>query len=384
MHAVGGVAGLYIRVKDTKSRSWFYRYRIGGERKVMGLGGFPDLELGEARDKVRDLKKLIEKGIDPLQTKRDIRSKLIAEREARITFEEAAMKYIDAQKLQWKKDKQRKLWENTLKLYAYPAIGKMRVRDIEVTHIFDLLDKIWDTKTETASRLRMRIESVLDWATVRKYRTGDNPARWKGNLNKLLLSPGKVTKKGHFKALPYKEIGKFILALQKQDGIAARAFEFLILTATRSGEVRGAVWDEINLAEKVWIIPAERMKAGKAHRVPLSDRAIQILKALPRMAEVDYVFPSSRNKPLSDMALSMITRRMDVGAVPHGFRSTFRDWAAEETDYQNIVAEMALAHTIGNKVEEAYRRGDLFDKRKAMMEDWSQFCAKVLDQEAKT
>ena len=243
-----------------------------------------------------------------------------------------------------------------------------------LSHVVKILEPIWNTKTETATRLRGRIESVLDWATVRGFRHGENPARWKGHLDKILPKPSKVTKVEHHVALPVDDIGAFMAELRKREGVAARALEFAILTAARSGEVRGATWSEIDLDSGVWIIPGERMKAGREHRVPLSEGAIKLLQALPRFGHTDLVFVAPRGGMLSDMTMTAVMRRMEVDAVPHGFRSTFRDWAAERTAYPRDVAEMALAHTIGDKVEAAYRRGDLFEKRCRMMADWAAFC----------
>ncbi|MBL8454248.1 MAG: site-specific integrase, partial [Zoogloea sp.] len=251
------------------------------------------------------------------------------------------------------------------------------VGDVALPHVLKILEPIWTSKTETASRLRGRIESVLDWATVRGYRTGDNPARWKGHLDKILPAPGKVSKVEHHEAVAVEAIGAFLHALRRKEGMAARALEFLIFTATRSGEVRGATWSEIDLEGRTWTIPPERMKGKKEHRVPLSDQALSLLAGLPRFAGTDLVFPSPRNKVMSDMTLTALMRRMKREEVPHGFRSTFRDWAAERTNYPREVAEMALAHIIGDKVEAAYRRGDLFEKRARMMAEWASFCEMV-------
>ena len=265
-------------------------------------------------------------------------------------------------------------WTNTLEAYAFPVVGKMACADIALPHVLKILEPIWMTKTETATRLRGRIESVLDWATVRGFRKGENPARWKGHLDKILPAPGKVAKVEHHDAVALDDLGAFLHDLRQRDGIAARALEFLILTAARSGEVLGAIWAEIDISARVWTIPPERMKASKEHRVPLSDTAVRLLESLPRFAGNDLVFPSPRGLVLSDMTLTAVMRRMKREEVPHGFRSTFRDWAAERTNYPREVAEMALAHTIGNAVEAAYRRGDLFEKRARMMQEWAKFC----------
>lgn len=378
---VGGVAGLGINVLKSGSRSWVLRCRIGGKRRDMGLGGYPDVTLADAKTAARAARALIAQGIDPIDRRQAARSKLAADQASAISFRQAATQYIETHEGGWRNPKHTQQWHNTIETYANPTIGNLPVRDIEVAQILAVLEPIWKTKTETASRLRGRLESVLDWATARGFRTGPNPARWKGLLDNLLPAPGKIAKKDHHRALPYAELSKFMAALTKQDGMGARALEFTILTACRSGEVRGAKWDEFELETGVWTVPATRMKAGKEHRVPLSDAALSIVNVQKANAFCEYVFPSSqraRNSetegaPLSDMTLSAVLRRMKVDAVPHGFRSTFRDWCAEQTDYPRDVAEMALAHAIGNKVEAAYRRGDLFGKRKQMMQDWATY-----------
>jgi integrase len=254
----------------------------------------------------------------------------------------------------------------------------MLVRDIGLPQVLKVLEPIWTTKTETATRVRSRIESVLNWATVRQYRTGANPARWRGHLDNQLSRPSKVAKVAHHKALPIDAVPGFLAALRAHDGTGARALEFAVLTAARSGEVRGATWPEIDLDNAIWTVPAERMKASKEHRVPLSSAAVDLLKALPRIEDCELLFPSTKKKPLSDMTLTAVMRRMKVDAVPHGFRSSFKDWATERTGYPREAVEMALAHAIGDKVEAAYRRGDLFDKRRRLMGDWAKFCGTVL------
>lgn len=378
---VGGVAGLAINVTASGSRSWILRYQVGGKRKDKGLGGYPDVTLAQAKELARAARTKISHGIDPIEDGRAARSKLIADQTAAITFKQAATQYIDTHEEGWRNAKHAQQWRNTIETYANPTIGKILVRDVGLAQILAILEPIWRTKTETASRLRGRIESVLDWATARGYRTESNPARWKGLLDKLLPTPGKITKTDHHKALPYANLPEFMKLLKAQQGIGARALEFTTLTACRSGEVRGAKWDEFDLNSGVWTVPAGRMKAGKEHRVPLSSLALSIITEQKKLAFCDYAFPSSHKSklsefqgaPLSDMALTAVLRRMKVAAVPHGFRSTFRDWCAEQTDYSREVAEMALAHTIGDKVEAAYRRGDLFDKRKQLMQDWADY-----------
>jgi integrase len=294
-----------------------------------------------------------------------------------LTFEQCASKYIAVKSAEWSNAKHAAQWAATLATYAYPVIGPIMVRDVELPQVKAVLDPIWTTKTETATRVRGRIEAVLDWATVNGYRSGLNPARWRGHLDKVLAAPAKIAKIEHHAAVPVPEVGAFMRALRAQEGMGARALEFAILTAARSGEVRGATWGEIDLDAAVWVVPGERMKAGKEHRVPLSDAAVAVLREVPRMAGTDVVFSSTKGAALSDMTLSAVMRRMGVACVPHGFRSTFRDWCSERTSYPRDVAEMALAHAIGDKVEAAYRRGDLFEKRRRMMDEWATFCARV-------
>lgn len=380
LHAVGGVAGLHLQILPSGGRSWVLRIVIGGKRREVGLGGFPDVPLALAREKAREVREAVQQGRDPIAERAAARSALAAQRGAEITFDECAEKFISAKSAEWKNAKHVAQWSATLTTYASPVVGTMQVRDIELSHVVKILEKddFWTTKTETASRVRGRIEAVLDWATVRGYRKGENPARWKGHLDKVLAAPKKVQKVEHHAALPVDEIGAFMRDLREREGIAARALEVLILTAARSGEVRGMAWGEINLDEAVWIVPAERMKAKREHRVPLSSRVIEVLRSMPVVAG-GLVFPGMREgSPLSDMTVTAVLKRMGrADLTAHGFRSSFRDWAAERTNYPREVAEMALAHTIENKVEAAYRRGDLFEKRRRMMEDWSRFCDTV-------
>lgn len=389
LHFVGGVAGLALQVLPSGGRSWMLRIMVGGKRRDMGLGGYPDVTLAGAREKARVARAEVWQGIDPIEQRRGARSALRATTAAALTFEQCAGRYIAAHESGWRNAKHAQQWRNTLEQHAYTAMGSLLVRDVALPHVLAALEPIWRTRTETASRLRGRIESVLDWATARGYRDGLNPARWRGHLDKLLPAPGKVAKIEHHAALPLAQVGEFMQLLRAAQGMGARALEFVILTAARSGEARGATWAEIDLADPVWTVPAARMKAGKEHRVPLSDAALALLASLPKMAGTDLVFPAPRGGQLSDMTLAAVLRRLDVPAVPHGFRSTFRDWCAERTNYPRDVAEMALAHTIGDKVEAAYRRGDLFEKRRLMMDEWATFLArpqgmaKVLDMRSK-
>lgn len=372
-HSVGGVTGLYLYVTPTGARSWVLRTMIGSKRRHMGLGAFPAVTLAMAREKARAARDEVQAGADPIAVRQQTASKLVAEQLNAVTFEQAAKAYIEAHGETWKNPKHRAQWSSSLATYAFPVIGSLHTAHITQTHILTVLEPIWKAKNETAVRVRGRIEAVLDWATVRGYRDGENPARWKGRLDKLLPAPGKIQKTAHRKALPIDDLPQFMRNLRTQDGLAAKALEFAILTAARSGEVRGAIWSEIDIKAGIWTIPGERMKAGRDHRVPLSTHAIELLQNLPRFVDCEYIFPSPRAKCFSDMALLEVMRRMKVDAVPHGFRSTFRDWAGERTSYPRELAEQALAHTIENKVEAAYRRGDALEKRRVMMQNWSDF-----------
>ncbi len=375
LHAVGGVAGLHLQVKDSGAHSWILRVQIGDRRRDVGLGGFPDVTLGAARDNARQIREQIRQGIDPIAARKAAQDALRSAEAKRFTFNQASAACYKAKAREFRNSKHSAQWKGTLDTYASPVIGSLPVDQVELAHVVKVLERLWETKTETASRVRGRIESVLSWATVSGYRSGDNPARWKGNLEHIFPKPSKVRRVNHHAALPWQEIGAFMAELSKREGMAARTLEFAILTAARSGEVRHAMWDEIDLDAKLWTVPAERMKAGKQHVVPLSAAALRLLKCLPRMKGSAFVFPAPRGGALSDMSLSAVTRRMEVDAVPHGFRSSFRDWCAESTNYPREVAEQALAHTLESKVEAAYRRGDLLPKRRRLMEQWGRFCS---------
>jgi len=335
----------------------------------MGLGPYPEITLAEAQGKTLEARRLRLSGVNPI-VERDAEK---ARKRGAISFQDCADRYIAAHRGSWKNAKHIDQWINTVSDYAGPVIGSLPVNEIDVGQIMRVLDPIWSTKAETASRLRGRIESILDWATVRGYREGENPARWKGNLKHLLPSTRRIRRVTHHKALGYTQIGELMVSLRQVAGNGSKALEFAILTACRSGEVRFATWKEVNLKDNVWIIPAERMKAGKEHRIPLSDAAIAVLDQMDQAT--DLIFPGRADRPMSDMTISSVLKRMGrEDATVHGFRSTFRDWAAECTAYPREVAEMALAHTIGDKVEAAYRRGDLFAKRTRMMQEWANFC----------
>lgn len=373
-HAVGGVPGLYLYVNSNGARSWVLRTVVANARRHMGLGSYPAVTLAMAREKARQVKEEVDAGVDPILKRDQLLSALKAEQATQKTFEEAAIAYISAHGDAWKNPKHRAQWTSTLETYAYPFIGRLLVRDITQTHVLSVLEPIWKAKNETAARLRGRIESVLDWAKVRGLRSGDNPARWKGYLDALLPSPSKVKKVTHHAAVELDAMPGFMAKLRLQTGVSARALELAILCASRSGEVRGMTWSEVDLEKAIWTVPAERMKAKKEHRVPLSPDALTLLKEQASLDDCPLIFPGRKGQPLSDMSLLAVMRRMEVDAVPHGFRSTFRDWVGEKTNYPSDVAESALAHTLESKVEAAYRRGDALEKRREMMRDWAAFC----------
>lgn len=349
---------------------------LDGKSRAMGLGAFHTVSLAEARDAAQHCRKLLRDRIDPIeQRKRELLKARTATAKV-MTFMECADAYINAHEAGWRNAKHASQWRNTLRQYAYPIFGDLPVSAVDTGLVLKVLEPIWRTKTETASRVRGRIESVLDWATVRNLREGENPARWRGHLDKALPKPAKVRKVAHHAALPYDAMGDFMTVLRARAEVSARGLEFLILTAARTGEVIGAKWGEIDLEKGIWVIPAERMKARVEHRVPLSGATLSILKDIPKVSGSDYVFPGARQgRPVSNMVFLQLLKRMryeDITA--HGFRSTFRDWAAERTAYPREVAERALAHTTKDKTEAAYQRGDLFEKRRHLMEAWAAFC----------
>lgn len=371
-YADGG--GLYFRVSAFDTRSWAFRFTLLGKAREMGLGAYPDVSLAEARDRAAEARRLLRDGVDPIESRKAVRTATATAVANALTFTQCTDAYIAMASAEWKNGKHEAQWRSTLETYAYPVIGKTLVRDVTEDHVLKILEPIWRVKTETASRVRGRIEAVLDYATAKKYRSGDNPARWRGFLDKHLPKPKKIAKVKHHPALPYAELGTFMVELKAQDGMGSRALEFAILTAARSGEVRGAIWGEIDLEAGTWTIPAARMKAEKEHRVALSSAAIKLLEALPRVDDSELLFPSSKNTVLSDMTLTAVLRRMGRSDITaHGFRSTFRDWAGETTAYPREVIEHALAHQLKDKAEAAYARGTLFDKRRKLMDDWAKF-----------
>ena len=386
-HSVGGCRGLHLRITGG-SKAWILRIKMGDRRRDLGLGPFPETGLADARRKAQELRDQVKAGIDPVAQKKAAQSAVKASQAKQVTFRQVAEQFLEKNAGD-KTARHTQVWRSSFEMFAFPVIGDLFVQDVELPQILKVLEPIWITTSVTATKLRGRIEAVLSMATVMNYRTGPNPADWKGNLDQCLPKPSKVAKVTKQPALPFHQIHAFMDDLHTVEGMGALALEFAILCASRSGEVRGAKWDEFDLHNAVWVIPAERMKAEKEHRVPLSDAALNLLKKLPRSN--DLVFPALRGGMISDMTISAVFRRINqrreqegiapwtdeesgLWIVPHGFRSTFRDWCSEQTAYPREVAEQALAHTIVNKVEAAYRRGDLFEKRRLLMQEWARYC----------
>jgi integrase len=359
----GDGRGLFLYVKASGARSWVLRYQVMGKRHDLGLGAYPEVSLAMARDRALQARRMIQEGEDPIAKKRQAQPK---------TFKDAALELIESKRPGWKNAKHAAQWTSTLESYVFPSLGRMQVARVETADVMGVLKPIWTTKPETANRVRQRIEAVLDYASALGIRAGENPARWRGHLDHLLPKPTKVKAVKHHPALPHAEIAEFMTDLSGRTGVAARALAFTILTAARSGETRGATWAEIDLDAKLWTIPADRMKAGKEHRVPLTPESIACLG--PKRAEAALVFESEAKpgKPISDMSMTAVLRRMGRDEITvHGFRSTFRDWAGETTGFPREVIEAALAHGIKDKAEAAYARSDLFDKRRKLMEAWA-------------
>lgn len=396
MHCDGG--GLYLRVAPPSAASWVLRYMLGGRARTMGLGPYPEVGLKEAREKALAARRLKIEGGDPIDLRRVERATQRVVAAKAITFKECAEAYVASQRDGWRNAKHADQWVSTLKAYAYPLIGHLPVADIDTGLVMQVLEqevgaganssRLWVAKNETASRVRGRIESILGWAAARQLRSGDNPARWKGHLAHQLPARSKVAKVKHHAALPYSDMPTFFVTLRSQPGLAAKALEFAILTAARTGEVLGASWSEVDVTNRVWTVPAERMKSSREHRVPLSDRAIAVLELLKAgdsgAGSRGYVFPGAKpGKPLSNMSMLQLLGRMKRSDLTaHGFRSTFRDWTAEQTSTPRDVAEMALAHVVSNAVEAAYRRGDMLGKRAELMDSWAAYCASKLLLEA--
>ena len=388
--ALGG--GLYLTIKKSGSASFGFRYSSGTNAngnqrlRLIGLGGFcaKTNTLGMARSKATDLKAMINKGIDPIeQSLQDQKRTEAANKENKIknemnlaTFDSVALEYIESKKAEWKNAKHQQQWVNTLTTYAFPSIGKMPVADIETAHVLAVLKPIWNTKTETATRVRTRLEAVLSYAEAKNWRTGGNPARWRGHLSAILPSPQKLKDRKHHSALPYGELPQFMSILSNTDGMGARALEMTILTATRTKESLGAKWSEIDLDNRVWTIPKERMKAGVEHRVPLSDQAIKVVTKMADNKMSDYVFPNrTSGQPMSNAGMSSVLKRLErTDITVHGFRSTFRDYVAEKTNTPERTAEAALAHKLKDTSEAAYQRGDLIEKREILMQTWANYC----------
>lgn len=362
----GDGRGLFLYVKPTGARSWVLRYQVQGRRRDLGLGPYPDVTLAMARERAAEARRLIAEGQDPIAKKQQAKPK---------TFREAALELIESKRPGWKNAKHAAQWTSTLEAYVFPKIGAVQIAKIETADVISTLTPIWATKPETANRIRQRIEAVIDYASALGIRSGDNPARWRGHLDHLLPKPKKVRAVKHHPALPHAQIADFMGDLAQREGVAARALAFTILTAARSGETRGMTWSEVDLDAKVWTIPAERMKAAKEHRVPLTDEALALLGQRAEGTPDDALIFGSEakpGKPISDMSMTAVLRRMDRADITvHGFRSTFRDWAGETTGFPREVIEAALAHGIKDKAEAAYARSDLFDKRRKLMEAWA-------------
>lgn len=381
--------GLYLQVTKSKAggvtKSWVLRYFLKGRTvsktgkptsREMGLGSLSVFTLAQARERARKFRALLADGIDPIQAREDEARATALEQARALTFDECAAAYIEAHKAGWKNAKHAAQWGSTLNTYASPVFGSLPIQTIDTTLVRRVLDPIWRTKTETASRVRGRIESVLSWATATGYRSGENPARWRGHLDNVYPERSKVAKVKHHAALPYAEAGSFMRDLRAREGVAPKALEFVILTAARVNEAVSAKWSEIDLREKLWTVPADRMKAGRPHRVPLSDAAVKLLTGLKATKHSDYVFPGWKDgKPITSAACLRLLDNMDRATLTvHGFRSTFRDWCAEQTKFAREVAEAALAHSNPDKTEAAYQRGDLLEKRRALMQEWADYC----------
>lgn len=382
-HFVGGVGGLTLQVGDRSAgthqppASWILRVYVAGVRRNVGLGSYPEISLANAKERARAIKEQAKSGVDPIRQKAQQKAVVRQELARAKTFKDCAEAYMTTHAGDYRNAKHAKQWASTIRNDAYPIIGNIVVQDLSLDDILAVLKPIWDVKTETAKRLRGRIEKVIDFAISSGYRDGSNPARWKGYLSLQLPSPSRVASTKHFDSLPYRLMPEFMTALRSRDGSTARALEFLIHTATRSGSVRLATWTEIDLKERIWNIPAAHTKTAKPHRVPLSDAALEVLTRQPRTLGSDLLFPSVRGKVISDMAMLSVMRRMRADgdltaeAVPHGFRSTFKVWATEQTEYPTEMTEICLMHRVGDAVYEAYQRSDMFEKRRAVMNDWS-------------
>jgi integrase len=371
------VRGLLLVVVSEKAASWQLRFELGGKERWMGLGSAREFTLKEARERALAARQRLADKVDPLAERKAARTAAALAAAKVISFEEAATAYFDQHERKWKNGRHRAQFLSSLRLHAFPVIGKLPVSAIDTSLVLKVIEPIWPTTTETANRVRNRIETILDWATVRGHRSGDNPARWRGHISEVLPARAALRKTNHHPALPFNDLPAFLVALRGRAGIAARALEFLILTAARTGEVVGARWEEIDFGTATWTIPAGRMKGGREHRVPLAPRAVELLKSMFVEEGNPFVFIGSPGRGLSSVALAQVLQRMGLGKAitVHGFRSTFSDWAHEQTAFANHVIELSLAHTVGSGVERAYRRGDLLDKRRKLLEAWSEYCS---------
>jgi integrase len=375
-YADGG--SLYLRVAPGGSKGWIFRFTIDGRTRDAGLGAFPTVSLVKAREAAADCRRLVTAGADPIEARKKERDAARVASEKAITFEQCAKAFIASHETGWRSSIHRRQWRKSLATHVYPVIGPLAVQDVDTTLILKVLEPIWSSKPETASRLRQRIERVLNWAKVRGYRQGENPAIWRGHIDQLLPPKRKVRQVTHHAAMPYRNIGALMAKLRSDPNQSSRALEFLILTATRAGEALGARWDEVDIGQRMWTIPASRMKAAREHRVPLSSRAIAILGEMAKVRQNEFVFPGAkRGRSLTRNVLLRLLQRVSdsvPAATPHGFRSSFREWAAEVTNFPREAAELALAHAVGDSVERAYQRGDLLEKRRKLMEAWALYC----------
>ena len=376
----GDMQGLNLQVKPNLKKYWVYRCTFEGKRIDLSFGSYPNTTLKEARKRAVEARNKVNQGNDPRAAKKKPQKSSNLVTQPKTTFKTFAESVVEMKRAEWRNQKHGDQWSYTLKEYAYPTIGEKALDEIETDDILEILKPIWNTKTETASRLRGRIEWIIAAATTRKLRSGVNPAQWRGHLQTILPAPDKVAKIQHHKALPYKELPSFVATLQEMDGMTPLALEFLILNASRTGEVIGALRTEVE--GSLWRIPAERMKAKKPHEVPLCERSLQIIAIAKSQDQHSKYLFSRAEKPLSSMAMAMLLRRMGVDVTVHGFRSTFRDWVSEETDHSPEVAEMALAHAIRNKVESAYRRGNLREPRRRLLEHWECYCLSTIKRTA--
>jgi integrase len=381
MHPDG--AGLYLKVDKGGSKSWVFRYMFDRRQRYLGLGSAISVSLATARSLAGNARRQLELGLDPIEAKRAAEREAAAEKARAMTFKECAEAYMEAHEPSWKNAKHREQWHSTLRRFLYPKFGGVAVSSVTTDLVLEAVQPIWLSMPETASRVRGRIEVIIDWAKARGAFSGENPARWRGHLANLLPKPSKVANVEHHAAMQFDDLPPFMSELRAATGLTSRALEFTILTAARTTEALGAQWSEFDLEKKIWTVPAGRMKAGKEHRVPLSPRAVEIVKELETIKRNEFVFPGEKlGRHLSNMSMLMLLRRMKRGELTvHGFRSTFRDWAAETTSFPNFIVEMALAHAIESKVEGAYRRGDLLEKRRVLMVAWDRYCAKTVCKE---